>query len=105
VEQISPLEVASIIEKDSSLILLDIREEVEYRISCVKGSMFFPMSLLFSYYFLLDPKRSYFVLCHHGVRSARVVNFLVDKGFVDVYNIVGGIDAWAREVDFNVVCY
>ncbi len=38
-------------------------------------------------------------LCHHGVRSAQVAQYLLAHGFTEVYNVRGGIEAWAREVD------
>ncbi|MBC7994862.1 MAG: sulfurtransferase, partial [Rhizobacter sp.] len=44
-------------------------------------------------------------LCHHGVRSLQVVAFLERQGYEQVYNIAGGIDAWAREVDASVPLY
>ena len=45
------------------------------------------------------------VLCHHGHRSLHVVDFLVRQGFQNVYNLHGGIDAWAREIDTTMSRY
>ncbi len=45
------------------------------------------------------------IQCHHGVRSARVAEFLFRNGFTHVYNLAGGIDAWSREVDPGVPRY
>ncbi|MCB1931185.1 MAG: sulfurtransferase, partial [Candidatus Accumulibacter sp.] len=39
------------------------------------------------------------VICHHGVRSRQVGNFLEHQGFSSIYNLVGGVDAWANDVD------
>jgi len=39
------------------------------------------------------------VICHHGVRSMRVVHFLTSRGFSKLYNLQGGVNAWAREID------
>jgi rhodanese-related sulfurtransferase len=38
-------------------------------------------------------------MCHHGGRSAQVVQWLSARGMDNVINLRGGIDAWAREVD------
>jgi rhodanese-related sulfurtransferase len=38
-------------------------------------------------------------ICHHGMRSAAVADFLESRGFTRVSNLTGGIDAWAREQD------
>ena len=44
-------------------------------------------------------------LCHHGMRSLQVANFLAQSGFTEVVNVDGGIDAWAKQVDSNVPQY
>lgn len=44
-------------------------------------------------------------ICHHGMRSAQVVAFLVRQGVDPVYNLAGGIDAWSTEIDPTVPRY
>lgn len=45
-------------------------------------------------------------ICHHGVRSLRMANFLVSQAqFDEVYNLEGGIHAYATEVDSSVGIY
>ena len=44
-------------------------------------------------------------LCHHGGRSAQAAMYFAQQGFADVYNVVGGIDAWSIEVDGAVPRY
>ncbi len=44
-------------------------------------------------------------LCHHGVRSAQAAEYFRAQGFVEVYNVVGGIEAWACEVDAKIPRY
>lgn len=44
-------------------------------------------------------------LCHHGGRSAQAADHFLARGFTDVSNIVGGIDAWAQQVDLSVPRY
>lgn len=44
-------------------------------------------------------------LCHHGGRSAQAAMYFAQQGFVDVHNVVGGIDAWSLEVDAVVPRY
>ncbi len=43
--------------------------------------------------------------CHHGVRSRTAAEQLLRDGFTKVYNLEGGIAAWAREVDPSVPQY
>jgi rhodanese-related sulfurtransferase len=44
-------------------------------------------------------------LCHHGMRSLQVANYLEQSGFTGVVNLQGGIDAWSRQVDPSVPVY
>jgi monothiol glutaredoxin, Grx4 family len=44
-------------------------------------------------------------LCHHGGRSAQAAEQFRAQGFTRVYNVVGGIDAWADQVDSGVAKY
>ena len=44
-------------------------------------------------------------LCHHGMRSLQVANYLTQSGFTEVVNLQGGIDAWSKQVDAAVPLY
>lgn len=44
-------------------------------------------------------------LCHHGNSSRQAAEHFRDLGFHDLYNVEGGIDAWATEVDSSVPRY
>ena len=45
------------------------------------------------------------VYCHHGIRSARAVDFLRRQGFSKARNLAGGIDLWSLTVDSAVPRY
>lgn len=44
-------------------------------------------------------------ICHHGGRSAQAAMYFAQQGFVDIHNVVGGIDAWSLEVDPTIPRY
>ncbi len=44
-------------------------------------------------------------LCHHGMRSLQVANYLLQSGFTGVVNLQGGIDAWSQQLDRSVPAY
>jgi rhodanese-related sulfurtransferase len=44
-------------------------------------------------------------LCHHGMRSLQVANYLMQSGFTEVVNLQGGINAWSQQVDAAVPLY
>lgn len=43
--------------------------------------------------------------CHHGGRSAQAAEQFVSLGFTQVFNVIGGIDAWSQEIDPEVPRY
>jgi rhodanese-related sulfurtransferase len=53
----------------------------------------------------LDPHQEIIVVCHHGIRSRQVAQFLEHQGFSDVVNLTGGLDAWARHTDTSLPTY
>jgi len=46
-----------------------------------------------------------YVMCHHGNRSMQVTGWLAQQGYKNVFNVSGGIDAYARKVDSSIGFY
>ena len=86
-------------------LLLDVRDGWEFEICRIEGSTHMPMSGIAESYSSLDPEQETIVICHHGMRSLQVAEFLSNAGFKQVFNLSGGIDAWSREVDPGVPIY
>jgi rhodanese-related sulfurtransferase len=53
----------------------------------------------------LNPDAALAVLCHHGTRSLHVGHFLAQRGFAELANVHGGIDAWSQGADPSVARY
>lgn len=85
--------------------LLDVREAVEVAAAAIDGATHIPMGQIVHRASELDKSAEIAVLCHHGGRSARVAQFLAGQGFGSVYNIDGGIDAYAAHVDPSIPRY
>lgn len=79
--------------------LLDVRENWELNICVLPDTLHIPMGQITTRTGELDPNQETVVVCHHGIRSLRVANFLASRGFTKLYNLQGGVDAWAREID------
>lgn len=79
--------------------LLDVREPYEFEICHIEGSVNMPMGQVFVSFNELNPDVDTIVICHHGIRSAQIANFLLGHGFKSVTNLQGGIANWASEVD------
>ncbi|GJD10935.1 Rhodanese-like/PpiC domain-containing protein 12, chloroplastic [Galdieria sulphuraria] len=54
---------------------------------------------------LLDKEKETIVMCHHGIRSAQMCSYLAQQGFLKVRNLIGGIDAYAHQVDPSIGVY
>jgi rhodanese-related sulfurtransferase len=104
-EDFSPKEFRAQSDAGQQWQLLDVREHWEIEIASVPGSIRIPMAEIPSRQSELNTDVPVAVLCHSGVRSARVAGFLADQGFCRVANIAGGIDAWALEVDNSLPRY
>ncbi len=86
-------------------VLVDVREPWEFQKCHIAGSRLMPLGQLPATYQELDPQRPTVVICHHGMRSQQAGHYLMQMGFKQVINLVGGIDAWAREVDTTTPTY
>ncbi|MBW4644346.1 MAG: rhodanese-related sulfurtransferase [Goleter apudmare HA4340-LM2] len=89
--------------KDSSVQLVDVREPQELAIASIEGFVNLPLSEFGEWSAevptLFNPDAETLVLCHHGLRSAQMCQWLVAQGFTNVKNIAGGIDAYSLLVD------
>jgi rhodanese-related sulfurtransferase len=86
-------------------LILDVREDWEFKLCHLPGSLHIPMREIPSRLQELDRTRPVVCLCHHGMRSMQVAMFLEHHGIDEVYNLSGGIDAWARQVDPSCATY
>ena len=78
--------------------LLDVREPEELAIVSLPDTVHIPMRAIPGRIVELDPDRPIVVMCHTGVRSRHVAGFLLANDFKQVFNLAGGIDAWAVEI-------
>ena len=91
-------EVAARLRSESAPLLLDVRTREEWEICRIDGARLVPLQELDQGTADLDPAREIVVYCHVGMRGAAAVDRLRRRGFANVRNLTGGIDAWAREV-------
>lgn len=93
----------------SDLQLIDVREPSELAIASLDGFMNLPLSQFEQWSeqvpTLLDPHAETIVMCHHGMRSAQMCQWLAHQGFTNVKNLAGGIAAYANQVDPSVPQY
>jgi rhodanese-related sulfurtransferase len=104
--EITPAEVKEKLENGDRPVLLDVREPLELQLARIEGALHIPMGEIPMRANLeLDPDAHIVVVCHHGVRSLNVTNWLRYQGFERVQSMRGGIDRWSREIDPTVPTY
>jgi Dinucleotide-utilizing enzymes involved in molybdopterin and thiamine biosynthesis family 2 len=102
---ITPEELRDELAGSTPPVLLDIREPWEAEIVSIPGSVLIPMGDIPVRMTELDSDAETVVYCHHGVRSARVLEFLEQNGFTDARHLTGGVDAYAAKVDPGLARY
>src|SRR5690606_7115764 len=102
--EIDPADAAAALAR-GELYLLDVREDWEVDTASVPGAMHVAMQLIPAQQALLPRDKPIAVMCHHGMRSAMVADYLRAAGHARVLNVRGGIDRWSIEVDPQVPRY
>ncbi len=105
IEEISAKELKALAAQKQDLVILDVREETEFKICRIPGARLIPLGQLPEFFSQLDPAKEMVVHCHHGGRSRRAIQLLKTKGFTKLKNLAGGIDAWSADVDPSVPRY
>lgn len=86
-------------------LVLDVREPWEHEVCHIAGSRLLPMQEIPARVKELPTDTDIVVLCHHGMRSLQVAQFLKQSGLERVSNLSGGIAAWAAQVDPDMSQY
>ena len=92
-------------DKGDKVFLLDVREPHEFSLAKIEGATLIPLGTLSGSLNQLDPNEEIVALCHKGMRSADATGLLLQQGFTNVKNLIGGIDAWSVEIDHAVPRY
>ena len=100
-------ELAERRERGDGPVVLDVRTPHELEIASIDGVRHIPIQEIPERLSELEGSRDeeIIVMCHHGMRSARVQGFLLQQGFSKVRNLVGGIHAWSTNIDPSVPEY
>lgn len=100
-----PEDLKSQLDQGEDFMLLDVREPTEWDHCRIEGATHIPMREIPQRLDELPRGKRIVCYCHHGGRSRSVQDFLLEQGFDDVINLIGGIDAWSRNVDTSVPQY
>ncbi|HSI83876.1 MAG: rhodanese-like domain-containing protein [Candidatus Methylacidiphilales bacterium] len=103
---LSVQELAQKQARGEKLRLVDVREPDEWQICRIPGAELIPLQEFAQQApEKLEEDEAIVLYCHHGMRSARAQRFLQERGYKNVLNLTGGIDAWSQQVDPKVARY
>ena len=103
-KEISVQELQDKKEKGEDFQLIDVREDFEYEMSNLGGTLI-PLSGVLIEADKIDKTKPVVVMCRSGKRSAAAIMQLEQLGYTNLYNLKGGILAWAAEIDPTLNVY
>lgn len=105
VPAISVQELKRKMDASEGFELIDVREPFEFEIARIDGAKLIPLGEIAERTDELQREQPIVVHCHSGRRSEQAVRLLRQRGFANVYNLEGGIDAWSDFIDPTVPKY
>ncbi len=103
--EVSVAQLSNLLETGEDFFLLDVREPFEHDLSNIPQAVLIPLGQVKDNLSKIPKDKKIIVMCHHGGRSKKVADFLTTSGFQDVYNLIGGIDQYATEIDETLERY
>jgi rhodanese-related sulfurtransferase len=95
---VSTEEAKQQIDKDE-VVVLDVRTAEEYQQGHIPNAILIPVDELESRLNELDKEETYLVVCRSGNRSAQASEILTSNSFTNIYNMTGGMNNWAYEIE------
>ena len=106
VPEITVQELKALMDADQTPFILDVREEMEYGVANLNGTLIPLQQIPHRLDELDDHKDDLIVVhCRSGARSAQAVQFMRERGFEQAKNLRGGVLAWSREIDPSMPTY
>ncbi|MDX1874388.1 adenylyltransferase/sulfurtransferase MoeZ [Mycolicibacterium sp. 120266] len=104
---VTPLELRELLDSGKPVALIDVREPVEWEINHIEGAELIPKSALEAGSGLaqLPQDRVPVLYCKTGIRSAEALAAVKKAGFADALHLQGGIVAWAKQLEPDMVMY
>jgi sulfur-carrier protein adenylyltransferase/sulfurtransferase len=103
--ELSPMELQTKIINKENILIVDIREPHELKISSMENAVLIPLNQLSDRKEELLGYDEVILFCRTGSRTKRGASILRNQGIHNVYELKGGINAWAKDIDPNMVVY
>ncbi|CDQ46102.1 adenylyltransferase and sulfurtransferase [Mycolicibacterium neoaurum] len=104
---VTPKELRELLDSGKPVALIDVREPVEWEINHIDGASLIPKSVIEAGEGLatVPQDKTPVLYCKTGVRSAEMLAVLKKAGFSDALHLQGGIVAWAKQLEPDMVMY
>ncbi len=101
IAQIAPAELAAWLADAArpAPLVVDVREPWEVERCGLEGAHAIPLREIPGRLSELPRERELVLVCHHGGRSQHAAMWLAGNGYSRLFNLRGGVDAWANDVD------
>jgi len=93
---IDPARLRELLDSESPPLLVDVRTAAEVARGSIAGARHIELATLPGRVAELDPGAPCVLFCQSGGRSAQACAYLAQRGFGQLYNLDGGVAAWAR---------
>lgn len=104
-KEVTVQELKELMDSGADFQLIDVREPHEYDICNLDGELI-PQGDIPSSVEKIDKNKKVILHCRSGARSGNMVQWLEkNHGFQNLYNLKGGILAWAKEIDPEMPTY
>ncbi len=103
--EISVRDLKRLRDQDPDILLIDVREKSEWEIAHIEGARLKPLSTLEGNFMDIPKNKPVYFHCKSGTRSAKAISLLKSKGYTNLLNIRGGIQAWSEEIDPKIPMY
>lgn len=106
-KQMTAVELHDYLTTGVEATIIDVREVHELQHGMVEGAIHIPMQMVPEKVseFDQDKTKPIVLICRSGKRSEQVGQYLEQLGFNDVINLVGGMNAWAADIDTSMTVY
>lgn len=102
---VNVFELKELIDSKKDFQLIDVREKNEFEV-CDLGGILIPLNTIPDNINKISKEKMVVVHCRSGKRSASAIQYLEQNfGFKNLYNLEGGILAWADEIDDSMPKY
>jgi rhodanese-related sulfurtransferase len=96
---VTAAELQAMMDDGQPLVILDVRTAQEYAAGHIPGAVNAPLADLDAWVSSYNPTDRLATVCRAGSCSRLAADQLVGRGFTDVYNLLGGMDAWPGPVE------